>query len=201
MESHVRQAGFWEQDLADRSFENEIKAFLRRWKVEFRDHTRELHKPDFEWKLYAPGKQLWVAVEAKEKRQHLRPGWVQRADGVTETDLLVVDEVACRKLLVHAPASFLVFQDQVGDASSRYVVYTLVDLFCMPRRRLRRPIEKHVRQFKGKWLLSKRDGVAFADFTSAFQHIRGYAFGRLRDELLAVDCHGSYHGEEVAALD
>ncbi len=189
MPSHVRQASFWEQDLADRSFENEIRAFLERWKVEF------------EWKLYGGGRQLWIAVEAKEKRQHLRPAWVQRAGGIPEAELLVVDEVACRKLLFQAPAAFLVFCDQAGDPASRYVVYTMVDLFCLPRRRLHRPIEKQVRQVKGKWLLSKQDGACFPDFASAFQYIRGHALGRLKDEVFANECHREFFGEEIQTLD
>ena len=57
--------------------------------------------------------------------------WAELA-GLPETELLVVDEVSLRKLLGHAPRALLLFSDRTRP-DRPYVLYTIVDLFCIPK--------------------------------------------------------------------
>lgn len=195
---YERKAEYWTQDLADRSFEDAIKAQLETLNWPFQDQTSAHHRPDFLFKLPLRRNEVVVALEAKEKRQHYRDKWVGLA-GFGEEFLLVQDEVSARMLLRHAPASFLLFWDHTQEAEP-YVCFTVLDLFCQPRTRIERPIHRNSPRLKAKWLLDRRNARAFRRLRDVFAFINTYLARDLSDELRALQPHRPGAGEVIDQL-
>jgi hypothetical protein len=144
------------------------------------------------------GKPVRAALELKEKRQPYRPRWAELAR-VPESELLVLDEVSARKLLARAPRAFLLFHDMT-QPERPYVLFTVVDLFCMPKVRIQRAIALHDPRLKAKWLLDRRHGQAFAELNAAFAAMATYLDRRMMDDLRRVEPHGPFVGETVETL-
>jgi len=195
---YERRPEYWTRDLADRSFEEAIKAQLETLGWPFRDQTVAHHRPDFLVKLPLRRKEVVVALEAKEKRQHYREGWTSLA-GFAEEHLLVQDEVSARTLLAHAPHAFLLFWDHLNEAEP-YVCFTLLDLFCQPKVRLERPIHRNSPRLKAKWLLDRRNGRAFPHLRAVFAFINTYLARDLADELRALGPHRPGSNEAIDRL-
>jgi hypothetical protein len=111
----------------------------------------------------------------------------------------VQDEVSARLLLAYAPRAFLLFWDHTTPERP-YVLFSIVDLFCMPRRRVRRPIHRNQAMYKAKWLLDRRHGHSFAHLRDAFAHIKNFLARDLSDDLRRIDIHGDFIGETVETL-
>ncbi|MEA3337982.1 MAG: hypothetical protein U9R25_19000 [Chloroflexota bacterium] len=197
-ETYERRADYWTRDLADRSFEELIKDQLDTLGWPFKDQTESHNRPDFLFRLPLRNKPVKVALEAKEKRQHYRQGWVQEVDFPEEL-LLVQDEVSARKLLVHAPRAFLLFWDHTVEMDP-FVCFTIIDLFCQPRVRIERPINRQTRRVKAKWLLDRRNGRAFQHLRDVFAFINTYLARDLGEEVRALQSHRPGAGESIACL-
>lgn len=195
---YERKAEYWTQDLADRSFEEAIKAQLEMLNWRYQDQTDAHHRPDFLLKLPLRRNERVVALEAKEKRQHYRDKWVELA-GFAEEFLLVQDEVSARMLLRHAPAAFLLFWDHTQEAEP-YVCFTVLDLFCQPKVRIERPIQRNSPRLKAKWLLDRRNGRGFRQLRDVFAFMNTYLARDLDDELRALQPHRPGIGEVVDRL-
>ena len=195
---YERQAEYWTRDLADRAFEEEVKAGLVALGWQYEDHTTAHEQPDLSFVRQVRGKTVRAALELKEKRQPLRGRWAELA-GVSEPELLVLDEVSARKLLARAPRAFLLFHD-LTRPEQPYVLFTIIDLFCMPKIRVRRAINLNDRRMKGKWLLDRRHGQAFANLNSVFAVMATYLDRRMMDDLRRVEPHGSFIGETLETL-
>ena len=156
---YERKPEYWTEDLADRSFELAIREQLETLGWEYVDQTDAHYRPDFLFKLAIRKRQLTVALEAKEKRQHYRQGWMA-SGGFPEEFLLVQDEVSARRLLAHAPRAFLLFWDRTHEAEP-FVCFTVLDLLCQPKTRVERPIQRNSPRLKAKWLLDRRNGRNF----------------------------------------
>jgi len=192
---YERRPQYWTQDLGNRAFEEQVREQLDTLRWEYGDQTDALHRPDFIITLPVRGKRLRVALEVKEKRQRYRGRWAQLA-GTLEAELLVLDEVAARTLLRHAPRAFLLFRDQT-HAEQSYVLFSVLDLYCAPKRRVQRPIHRHSPRLKAKWLLDRRHGRAFHRLRDVFAYIATYLARDLDKDLRRLEAYGGFEGEEV----
>ncbi len=195
---YERQAEYWTRDLADRAFEEEVKAGLNALGWQLEDHTADHEHPDLSFFRTVRGKTVRAALELKEKRQPLRDRWVGLA-GVPESELLVLDEVSARKLLARAPRAFLLFND-LTRADQPYVLFTIIDLFCMPKVRVQRSINLNDRRMKAKWLLDRRHGQAFVNLNGVFAALATYLDRQMMDDLRRLEPHGPFIGETLETL-
>ncbi len=195
---YERKAEYWTRDLADRGFEDEVKAGLVALGWQYEDETTAHDRPDITFLRRVRGNVVHAALELKEKRQSYRPRWAELA-GVPEPELLVLDEVAARKLLARAPRAFLLFRDATRP-DQPLVLYTILDLFCMPKVRVRREISLHERRGKAKWLIDRRHGCACDTLNAAFALMATYLDRDMWDQLRALEAHGEFVGERVATL-
>lgn len=195
---YERRPEYWTQDLGNRAFEEQVRAQLDTLRWEYHDQTRALHRPDFAITLLVRGTRLPVALEIKEKRQHYRGRWAELA-GVPEPELLVLDEVSARALLAHAPRAFLLFWDRTNEEQP-YVLFSVIDLYCLPKRRVQRPIHRNAPRLKGKWLLDRRHGRAFRHLRDVFAYIFTYVARGLDEDLRRLEAYGDFEGEEVAEV-
>ena len=195
---YERQAEYWTRDLADRAFEEEVKAGLGALGWQLEDHTVDHDHPDLGFLRQVRGKTVRAVLELKEKRQPLRGRWVELA-GVPEPELLVLDEVSARKLLARAPRAFLLFHD-LTRPEAPFVLFTIIDLFCVPKVRVQRSINLASPRMKGKWLLDRRHGRAFGNLNSVFAALATYLDRGMMDDLRRLEPHGPYTGETVETL-
>jgi hypothetical protein len=195
---YERKAEYWTRDLADRAFEQAVKAGLTALGWEFQDNTTEHDRPDLYIFRQVRGERVRIALELKEKRQSYRPRWAELS-GVPETGLLVLDEVAARKLLAYAPRAALLFWDETQTVRP-YVLFTIIDLLCVPKVRVQRPISLNSPRLKAKWLLDRRHGRLLPDLGSAFAAIASYVDSEIWDDLLRLEAHGDFVGERVETL-
>ena len=195
---YERKAEYWTCDLADRAFEQAVKAGLGTLGWEFQDNTTAHDRPDLYIFRQVRGERVRVALELKEKRQPYRPRWAEAA-GIPEAELLVLDEVAVRKLLAWAPRATLLFWDETQPARP-YVLFTIIDLLCVPKVRVQRPIALNSPRLKAKWLLDRRHGRLLADLNSAFAAIASYVDREMWDDLRRLETHRDFVGERVETL-
>jgi len=195
---YERKAEYWTRDLADRAFEQAVKAGLTALGWEFQDNTAEHDRPDLYIFRQVRDERVRIALELKEKRQSYRSRWAELS-GVPEAGLLVLDEVAARKLLAYAPRAALLFWDETQTVRP-YVLFTIVDLLCVPKVRVQRPIALNSPRLKAKWLLDRRHGRLLPDLGSAFAAIASYMERELWDDLLRLETHGNFVGERVETL-
>jgi len=171
-----------------RSFEQEIKEFLKKNEIPFEDRTGSLEELDF---ALTESK---VFFDAKEKKQHVN---VKNWQGVTipEQYFFILDDLAGRKILLKAPRSFLLVRDSVDTPT--YYIFSIVDLLCMPKQRVRRTIEKSTRAYKGKWYVDLRHGKRCDSLGDAVKYMMHYPskFKHIFKEY--IDCWGEYEGEKI----
>lgn len=195
---YERKAEYWTRDLADRGFEGEVKAGLAALGWEYEDETAAHDRPDITFLRQVRGAKVRAVLELKEKRQSYRSRWAELA-GVPEPELLVLDEVAARKLLARAPRAFLLFHDATRP-DQPLVLYTIIDLFCMPKVRVRREITLHEQRGKAKWLIDRRHGHACDNLNAAFALMATYLDREMLDDLRRLEAHGAFVGERVETL-
>jgi hypothetical protein len=195
---YERKAEYWTRDLADRTFEQAVKAALDTLGWEYQDNTAEHDRPDLYIFRRVRGERVRAALELKEKRQEYRGRWAELAR-VPEAELLVLDEVSARKLLAWAPRALLLFWDSTRPARP-YVLFSIIDLLCVPKVRVQRPIALNDPRLKAKWLLDRRHGQTLADLNSVFAAVANYLDHRLWDDLRRVEVLGPFAGEVVETV-
>ena len=170
-------------------FEQDIKMLLATRHEDFVDQTSSHTQVDF----YLPLRNIYF--DAKEKRQKFSmKNWVGIA--TPQEHMFIVDDLAVRKLLQHAPSSFCLIRDSSARPLMHYV-YSIVDFLCIPKQRCRRPIERTVRTLKGKWVVDLRDAVAFEELEDALGYIVHYS--RKHGDIFErhIDCWGKYTSEQI----
>ena len=170
-------------------FEQDIKMLLAARHEDFVDQTASHTAIDFHLPRRA------ICIDVKEKRQKFSTrNWAGALP--PQEHLFIVDDLAVRKLLLHAPDSFCLIRDSSARSVMHYV-YSIVDFLCIPKQRSRRPIERSVRALKGKWLVDLRDAAAFEKLGEALDYILRYP--RKRKEIFErhIDCWGKYHTEVI----
>lgn len=170
-------------------FEQEIKQYLKAHNEPFADRTESHSAIDF----FLPQDNIYI--DAKEKRQQFAMNnW--REAVMPQEFLFILDDLAVRKLLFHAPNSFIL----ICDTSSRhrqYFVYSIVDLLCIPKKRCRRPIRRSVPAYKGKWLIDLRDAASFDELQSAMDYLLSYKKKFKPIFETHIDCWGKYPTENI----
>ena len=176
------------------SLEQEIVGFFQAQDIPFHQHMEDdqrFVRLDFGFGDLAARR--YFSFDAKEKRQRYRlDHWPETT--IPEEHLFIVDDLAARKVLAFAPNSGLVVRDNVRG---HYFLYTVVDLYLMPKQRLNRTIEKDVRKLKGKWLVDLRNGQVGASMADIFTAINTYLDTRPTIFQTNLACYGSYVGENV----
>ena len=195
---YERRAEYWARDLADRAFEQAVMAGLDALGWEYQDNTAAHDRPDFFIVRQVRGRAVRLALELKEKRQPYRDRWSELA-GAPEAQLLVLDEVSARKLLANAPRALLLFWDETQPARP-YVLFSIIDLFCLPKVRVQRPIALNSRRMKAKWLLDRRHGRTFAELKEAFAAMANYLDHGMLVDLQRLEAHGDFVGETLETL-
>lgn len=158
----------WKTDLRDR---HQLEADVRN---ELADHpeltmlqcsTASTDRLDYQ--LVGPGARL-LEVELKAKRQVYR-GWERYRPEVAEKDLLILDELALRKLVDAGRYAFLLVNDLPGG---RWAVWSTHDLVMTPKARVTRRLSVGTGAVKGKVLLSFADDASlFPGLPEAIDHI------------------------------
>jgi len=164
----------------------------------YSDNTAEHERADLYFTRQVRGKSIHAALELKEKRQVYRARWAELA-GVPEAELLMLDEVSARKLLAVSPRAFLLFHDATRE-DRPYVLFTIVDLFCLPKVRVQRPIRLNSPRMKAKWLLDARHGRGFDSLRSVMSALANYLDHGLGADLHRVEPHGPFAGESVETI-
>lgn len=195
---YERKPEYWTHDLADRVFEEAVRQALAELGWEFQDNTAAHEQPDFYLFRRVRGERVRAALELKAKRQPYRARWAELA-GLPEEQLLILDEVAARKLLAWAPRALLLFWDE-RTVAQPYVLYSIIDLFCLPKVRVQRPIALNTATLKAKWLLDRRHGRAFGDLHSVLAAVTNYLDHDMLSDLRRLQAHGPFIGEVVHTL-
>ncbi len=176
--------------MAIQSFEQEIRCYFKEKDIDFDDRSRSFTQLDFGFGN--PFCNRYFVFDAKEKRQPYNPhNW---PTDIPEEHLFIIDDLACRKILLHAPNAGLVIRDIPGR---RYVFFSVVDLFLMPKQRVNRPIRKHQNALKGKWLIDLRGGSQHTDLDGLFAAIEAYLDAREEIFHRRLACFGTYPGEHI----
>lgn len=170
-------------------FEDDIRKHLTELGEPFTDGTSSHSAPDF---VLTRRK---IAIDAKEKLQKFSmTNW--RNAPMPQKHLFILDDLAVRRLLLHAPGSFCIIKD--SSVSPRaFHVYSIVDLLCMPKTRCRRTISKKITTVKGKWLVDLRNAAGFDSLPKAIDFI--FRFQEHYPEIFEthLDCWGDYPVEKI----
>jgi hypothetical protein len=173
------------------SLEQEIKIYFQQSGISFSDNCTSFKKLDFSFGDRQSKRQFHV--DAKEKRQRYNMyNWPDIE--IPEQYLFVLDDLAARKILAYAPNSGLVVRD---NPHRSYFLFTVVDLYLMPKQRVNRKISKTVETYKGKWLIDLRNGHLCRQLTDVFSSIDHYLDDRQDIFQNILACYGQYVGENV----
>ncbi|MBI3195107.1 MAG: hypothetical protein HYZ34_11680 [Ignavibacteriae bacterium] len=170
------------------SFEQEIQDFLTKYNIRFIDGTNSLEELDFALPEYN------IHFDVKEKKQHFNmSNW--EGTNIPEEYFFILDDLAARKILLKAPRSFVLIRDSVRTPV--YYVFSIVDLLCIPKKRVRRALEKNARTFKGKWLIDFRHAMKFDSLEDAVKYMVTYP--KQYDKIFKeqIDCWGEYENENI----
>jgi len=121
--------------MAIPSLEQEIRTLLQQRRLEYDDHSGSFTQLDFG---FGDGfANRYFAFDVKGKRQPYNLGNWKTA--IPEVHFFILDYLACRKILLHAPNAGLLVRD---TPQKRYLFFTVVDLFLMPKTRVNRAIRR-----------------------------------------------------------
>lgn len=169
--------------------EEDIRTFLKARGEPFTDCTSSQSELDFH--LTRKG----IFFDTKEKCQKFSTSnWPEAT--MPQENLFIIDDLAVRKLLLHAPSSFVLIRDSSVDPPMHYV-YSIVDLLCMPKKRCRRIIRKTVTATKGKWITDLRDAAGFETLDEAMHYIVHYPEKHHAIFEAHLDCWGNYRSEKI----
>ncbi len=174
------------------SLEQEIRTLFQQQRLEYDDHSDSFTQLDFGFGDRAAKR--YFAFDVKEKRQPYRlDNWKTI---IPEPHFFILDDLACRKILLHSPNAGLLVRD---TPQQRYLFFTVVDLFLMPKTRVNRAIRRAQMDLKGKWLIDLRNGHPLSRLDELFTAINDYLNRRKAIFHEIHECYGDYVGEEIGA--
>jgi len=173
------------------SLEREIKDYFKQREIPLADNSNSYEKLDFAFGDKSTKR--YFSFDVKEKRQRYNMKNWQVAN-IPEEYLFILDDLAARKILAYAPNSGIVVRDNMRH---RYFLFTVVDLYLMPKQRVNRTIKKQVEAYKGKWLIDLRSGQKFDKLADVFDGIESYLDEKKEIFLNILECYGDYMGEEI----
>lgn len=127
------------------------------------------------------------AIDCKEKKSKNRKEWSE-ASGIPIEDIMIFDELGCKKLFTHYPAGFFLIYDQT---EKQYAVFTCFDLLVMPRYRVNRPTDLWRPKLKGKWIVDIRWGMRFLSMHGALAHIIKFVTEEMDRKQKQTECIGN----------
>ena len=170
-------------------FEHHVKAYLSASGEPFIDCTASHTMLDFHLT------RMNIHIDVKEKCQKFSMNnW--REATTRQEYLFIIDDLAVRKLLLHAPNSFSIIRDS-SISPAVYHVFSIVDFLCIPKKRCRRTISRSVTTLKGKWLVDLRDAAIFHTLDDAMTYILRYSSKHKSIFQTHLDCWGNYGSERI----
>jgi hypothetical protein len=173
-------------------FEHDVRQLLTKRSIAFVDNTGSLETLDFTLATAD------IHFDVKEKKQRVNVHNWQGAEAIPEEHLFLLDDLAARKILLKSPRSFLLVQD-CSRRPLTYYVFSIVDLLCMPKRRVNRALARTdgPTALKGKWYLDLRHGARHESLDAALSYMQEYP--KQFDVVFKshIACWGTYAGEEV----
>ncbi|MFZ1754985.1 MAG: hypothetical protein WBO46_06025 [Caldilineaceae bacterium] len=178
------------ENMSIPSLEQEVRTLFRQRRLEYDDHSGSFTQLDFGFGDDFSNR--YFAFDVKEKRQpyNLR-NW---AATIPEAHFFILDDLACRKILLHSPNAGLLVRD---TPQQRYLFFTVVDLFLMPKKRVNRAIRRTQQEWKGKWLIDLRNGRPLSRLDELLTAIDDYLDRRKAIFHETHECYGDYVGEEI----
>lgn len=178
------------------SLEQEILDHFRRHSISFHQHVNdETRFVRLDFGFGDIGQKRYFSFDAKEKRQRYNlNNW--RGAGIGEEHLFIIDDLAARRVLAFAPNAGLVIRDNLRQL---YFLFTVVDLFLMPKVRVNRRLDLNPPLLKGKWLIDLRNGQPCPDLAAVFARIGAYLDQRETIFSKELACFGAYVGETISA--
>jgi hypothetical protein len=174
-----------------KSFEKELKTFFKLNNIPFKDYSKSFKNLDFSF--VDPGTQYRFHFDAKEKRQvYNMNNW--QIENVPQEHLFIIDDLAARKVLGYAPKSGIIIRDNLRK---KYFLFTILDLFLMPKKRANRSIRKNIETFKGKWLLDFRNVKMSDSLDEIFNEIKKYLKNGEKIFFETLKCYGEYYTEII----
>lgn len=178
------------------SLEQELLTHFRQHGIAFHQHVSgETRFVRLDFGFGDSGQKRYFSFDAKEKRQryNLR-NWPNA--GIDEEHLFIIDDLAARRVLAFAPNSGLLIRD---NGRGLYFLFTVVDLFLMPKLRVNRRLDLNPPLLKGKWLIDLRNGQSCPDLAAVFARIEAYLDQRETIFSKELACFGAYVGETISA--
>ncbi|MEE4355441.1 MAG: hypothetical protein V2I97_03180 [Desulfococcaceae bacterium] len=172
------------------SFEQELKDFFHARKILCKDRSDSYRYPDFSIPDPFRNKK-YFHFDAKEKRQRYNMhNW---QTDIPEAHFFIMDDLAARKILAYAPRSGIIVRNNLNG---KYFLFTVLDLFLMPKKRVNRPIRRNRAAFKGKWLTDLRMGGEAGSLADILARIYDYLRNLESVYLSILQCYGNY-GEDI----
>ncbi len=172
------------------SFEQELKHFFHINHILFHDRSDSFRHPDFSIPDPAKSTKRFY-FDAKEKRQKYNMQHWQT--DIPEDHFFILDDLAARKILAFAPRSGIIIRNNISAA---YHLFTVLDLFLMPKTRVNRPIHKNRQAYKGKWLIDLRSSRESDSLEGIFESVHAYLTHLEQIFLNTLECYGNY-GENI----
>ncbi|MGE0083452.1 MAG: hypothetical protein AB7S75_03440 [Desulfococcaceae bacterium] len=172
------------------SFEQELKRFFSTNHIAFHDRSDSFRYPDFSIPDPAKSTKRFY-FDVKEKRQMYNMQHWQT--DIPEEHFFIIDDLAARKILAFAPRSGIIIRNNISE---KYHLFTVLDLFLMPKKRVNRPIQKNRLSYKGKWLIDLRSSRESDKLEGIFEYINEYLTHLEQIFLGVLECYGNY-GENI----
>ncbi|MEZ4527924.1 MAG: hypothetical protein R2941_18570 [Desulfobacterales bacterium] len=168
------------------SFEQELRQFFSAKQILFHDRSDSFRYPDFS--IPDPAKDTKrFYFDAKEKRQRYNMRHWQT--DIPEEHFFIIDDLSARKILAFAPRSGILIRNNISE---KYHLFTVLDLFLMPKKRVNRPIHKNRQTYKGKWLTDLRNSRESDSLEGIFASVHAYLTHLEQIFLNTIECYGNY---------
>lgn len=147
-----------------KSFEREMREFLKDKDISFADHGDAFKSPDF-LITGKGGESVWV--EVKEKRQKYAADKWPFGD-LAEHNAFILDELTARKVFLYGPKSCIFIRD---NTTGLFYFADPLALFLMSRTRCTR---NHGGVQKGKWVVNLKNFLGSDKLYDLFVFMRDY---------------------------
>lgn len=172
------------------SLEQEIKDYFKNNRIVYGDNCGSTTMPDFNYQF---GDEDFF-IDAKEKlKPYKMANWT---DKLKEEDCFIADELGIRKILFFMPTSAIVIKNNILN---NYVLFTCLDLFCVPKIRMNRKLSNESEVLKGKWLINFKHGFTANRLEEIFDKIHAWKKNQKKYFFEMTECYGNYADENVGS--
>ncbi|MEO1258351.1 MAG: hypothetical protein AAFZ15_06125 [Bacteroidota bacterium] len=149
------------------SLKKEIINYLKLQDIPFKENLSSNKKLDLSVRI----KNKWTFhLEAEEKKKTYDiKSWNLAKD--QEPFTFIFDDLTARKILAYAPYSGMIVRDNLKNT---FYLFSILDLFLMPKKRINQPVFKEKKLLKGKWIIDFRNGTECKFYDDIFHHLEKY---------------------------